>query len=246
VEKFIDALKSFGLSEYEARVILTLIAEGELTASEISGKSGVPRTSVYEVVKSLISRGIVEEISGKPMKFRALSSEDIMNLFARKVKDNIDFLKENLPSIRRADKVEEIVKFYRGEMAINLMKELIENAKRSVIVATMYLDEEIKNIVRLAKCNTVMLSINLEKDSFKAVKLEIEKSEWRHGVILVDDERVLIYMRYKGDFVIMSGSGTFAEFYRTLLHPYIKLKQGLKGEKPGLKDKNWNVDTTSD
>ena len=39
--KLIDALKSVGLSEYEARVLLALIAKGELTAREIAEYSGV-------------------------------------------------------------------------------------------------------------------------------------------------------------------------------------------------------------
>jgi len=59
VEKLIEALKDFGLSEYEAKVLLTLIAKGELTAKEISEFSGVPRTSVYEVVRSLTNKGLV-------------------------------------------------------------------------------------------------------------------------------------------------------------------------------------------
>ena len=120
MKKLVEALKTFGLSEYEAKVLLALIAKGELTAKEVSEYSGVPRTSVYDVIKSLMDKGLVEAY-GKPMRFKALNSEDLMRLFSKKVEENLRFLREELPAIER-ERTEE-VKVYRGEIAMDKIAE---------------------------------------------------------------------------------------------------------------------------
>ena len=96
--KLVETLKSFGLSEYEARAMLTLISKGELTAKEIAEHSRIPRTSVYDVMASLLNKGLVESY-GKPLKFKALKVSDIISILSKKVEDGLNLLKKELPAI---------------------------------------------------------------------------------------------------------------------------------------------------
>lgn len=57
------------LSEYESKVYVALVLEGVSEAGRISIRSGVPRTKVYVTLKKLMERGLVFEVSGKPLKF---------------------------------------------------------------------------------------------------------------------------------------------------------------------------------
>ncbi|AEA46077.1 TrmB family transcriptional regulator [Archaeoglobus veneficus] len=218
MEKLVDALRSFGLSEYEAKVLLSLIAEGELTAKQIAELSGVPRTSVYEVVKGLMAKGLVQA-GGKPMKFRALPSDELMNLFSRRLKENIEFLKRELPSVE-SSKREEVVRIYTGEVAINALKESIEGARREIIVATTHFDDMMKELLKNAKCKVTVMAPNVSG----SLRLDVESIEGVcHGMLLIDD-RAAIYLQQGNNFWLMIGSGSFARFYQEFLETFIKQK----------------------
>ena len=57
------------LSEYEAKVYVSLVINGPSTASDVSLTSGVPRTKIYTTMNKLIERGLVNEIPGEPRVF---------------------------------------------------------------------------------------------------------------------------------------------------------------------------------
>lgn len=65
----VKVLHFLGLSEYEARVYVSLVTEGASEARKLSVKCGVPRTKVYTTLKKLIERGLVFELPDEPRKF---------------------------------------------------------------------------------------------------------------------------------------------------------------------------------
>ena len=229
MKKLIEAFRDFGLSEYEARVLLTLLAKGELTAKEISQLSGVPRTSVYEVVRNLTEKGIVEG-SGKPMKFKSISSEELVNLFSRKIRENMDFLKKELPSIEET-KREEIVKFYSGDVAFSTLKECVDNSTDEIILAASYLDPQIAEIVKGARCRVMVIAPNIDEFDdlgLSGSKLQLDTKlrsiNVYHGMFLFDEREVAIYLRQGNNLRMMLGSGSFAEFYKIFLQSFVKQK----------------------
>jgi HTH-type transcriptional regulator, sugar sensing transcriptional regulator len=63
------AMENLGLTGYEIRVYLSLLDTGSMTASEISKKSGVPYSKIYEVLNTLEEKGWLESDSSRPQKF---------------------------------------------------------------------------------------------------------------------------------------------------------------------------------
>jgi sugar-specific transcriptional regulator TrmB len=57
-ESVVEKLKRVGLTEYEARVYLSLLRDHLNSASKLSKKSGVPRTKIYSVLRSLHEKSI--------------------------------------------------------------------------------------------------------------------------------------------------------------------------------------------
>ncbi|MDW0314988.1 MAG: helix-turn-helix domain-containing protein [Nitrososphaeraceae archaeon] len=68
-DKSRKAMESLGLTSYEIKVYLSLLETGSLTASDISKKSGVPYSKIYEVLNSLEDKGWSESNSSRPQKF---------------------------------------------------------------------------------------------------------------------------------------------------------------------------------
>ncbi|HEY9584628.1 MAG TPA: helix-turn-helix domain-containing protein [Candidatus Paceibacterota bacterium] len=61
------AIQNFGFSQKEANVYVALLELGKGTVSQISRKAGINRTTGYDILGSLINKGVVN-ISGKEPK----------------------------------------------------------------------------------------------------------------------------------------------------------------------------------
>jgi len=75
-----------GLSEYEAKVYLSLLTLGSAGARRLSLHCHVPRTKVYGTLKKLIDYGLVVEIPGAPKAFAPASPEDAFSAVLSTVK----------------------------------------------------------------------------------------------------------------------------------------------------------------
>src|SRR2546425_9589552 len=61
-----------GLTEYQARVHLTLLDLGPATASQISPLSKVPRTRIYATMQQLHEKGLVQVLSETALPHNAV------------------------------------------------------------------------------------------------------------------------------------------------------------------------------
>ena len=68
-DKTKKAMEEVGLGSYEIKVYISLLENGSMAASEISKKSNVPYSKIYEVLNSLEERGWIESNSSRPQKF---------------------------------------------------------------------------------------------------------------------------------------------------------------------------------
>jgi sugar-specific transcriptional regulator TrmB len=221
----VEVLKSFGLSDYEAKALLALLSRGTLTAKEIAEIARIPRTSVYDVMNSLMARGFVESF-GKPLRFKALSSSEIIALLSKKLNDGLEFLKRELPKIE-AEEVEE-VKVYRGDLVLEKFKEFVSKSKDVITVLLTTITDEIAKILNSAKCKLVVISSNPN-----AVKAD-ERYKFRdkefsrgvcHGLVIFDDNRVMfLFMNNQKLAIVGEGYGViqFSKMLVTSLIEYLR------------------------
>ena len=72
-DKTRKALEKIGLTSYEIRTFSALLKSGELTASDLSQKSGVPYSKIYEVLGTLEEKGWIGSDDSRPTKYFAKS-----------------------------------------------------------------------------------------------------------------------------------------------------------------------------
>jgi len=89
MESVIEKLQKIGLTEYEAKVYVTLLRDHLNSAGKLSEKSGVPRTKIYSVLESLERKGWIQVYSGIPLLFKAIDPRDV---FTKIKEDYSDFL----------------------------------------------------------------------------------------------------------------------------------------------------------
>lgn len=157
-KKAVEALTSFGLTEYEAKVYLTLVLKGVQKASTLADMSDIPRPHVYSVIKLLHEKGLIIIIPEKVTKYQALPLDIVLNKLLEERMESIRSLEsigKDLASLVRekgapseADDSEK-VQLYSGRWAIvdlihkmlgraNASCEIITNDKSFVLTAGAY------------------------------------------------------------------------------------------------------------
>ncbi|MGH2448419.1 MAG: TrmB family transcriptional regulator [Chloroflexota bacterium] len=64
-------LSRLGLTGYEARVYVALADRDSYSAGEVARRAGVPRQRIYDVLASLVDKGLASERPGDPAKYSA-------------------------------------------------------------------------------------------------------------------------------------------------------------------------------
>jgi sugar-specific transcriptional regulator TrmB len=144
-EKTLAQLGMFGLTEYEAKVYLTLIVRGAQEASKVSKISGLPRPHTYSVLKSLQMRGLVTVIPEAINRYRAVSLDEGLDVLIDEKEKQFDSLrnakdqllseikpKESIPTENRS-----IVQLYYGRQNVyKLVDEMFHRCDRRVDIMT--------------------------------------------------------------------------------------------------------------
>jgi len=81
--------KHIGLSDYEAKVYISLVMEGTSEARKLSMTANVPRTKIYGTLKKLIERGLIVETPEEPRRFAITSPSEAFNTFLRSLKNEL-------------------------------------------------------------------------------------------------------------------------------------------------------------
>jgi len=72
-EKLIEVLnEELGLTPYESKAYIALLLHGPLSPQGVNQKSGIPRPRTYDVLNSLVGKGLLMEQPGRPPMYAAV------------------------------------------------------------------------------------------------------------------------------------------------------------------------------
>jgi sugar-specific transcriptional regulator TrmB len=144
----VGQLTKLGLTMYEAKAYLALIRRGSSTAAEVARIAGVPRQRIYDVLASLVERGLASTRPGKVVKYVA-SAPDIA--IERLVSDHRqalnalerganDMIRQLAPAFQEGQGVTDpldYIEVLRDRRAINdRFRELQEDIQHEILVFT--------------------------------------------------------------------------------------------------------------
>jgi HTH-type transcriptional regulator, sugar sensing transcriptional regulator len=75
----VHELVELGLTRYEAKAYLTLIQRESYAASELAIEAGIPRQRIYDVLNSLMSRGLARDWSGPVTRYAATDPQSAVD-----------------------------------------------------------------------------------------------------------------------------------------------------------------------
>jgi sugar-specific transcriptional regulator TrmB len=104
-----EALRSIGLTEYEIAIYLTLIVHGPMNARDLSDKSGVPYSRIYNILQMLEEKSfILKEEESRPSRYFAKSPDESLVIARKRNKNSFEssaeiIINELTPIYKRQD-----------------------------------------------------------------------------------------------------------------------------------------------
>lgn len=228
-----NLLHSLGLSESQALVYLATLELGEANMQELARKSGVKRTSIYNFIDELKSRGLLVETVKRKRKIYSAATPD--QLFEIE-KTRLAELEQTMPELRAVQnksRTKPRVRFYEGiegikevyadtlkdkkeilafedleHMNIGLPKSFYEwypgeRARRGIPFKSITRDS--KEAQRLTQHNIKLL---------RKSKL-ISSADWKTEINIYGDKVAMMSLRAKNPFCVLIEDHDIAETLRS-------------------------------
>jgi len=196
--------EELGLSKNEGKVYEVLVKFGKLGAGEVSGRSGVSYSKIYNILDSLINKGLVKVIPEKSKKFVPSSPESLIKLIDER-KRKLEKAREKAKELKRFYEVKEknpVTLMYGRKGFYKIVKELKKPEKTNYTIkwTSEYRPDWARDIEGHLKKGKDVRSLTrydneTEKDVKKWLKINknIRKFE-NEGVAMaiIDDEEVMM------------------------------------------------------
>lgn len=232
----LESLQQLGLTLYESKVLVTLTHNGSGTVADIHYFSGVPRSAIYGVLTKLKNKGIIETQNTKPMKYKVIEPQYIIDRLILDYKKAADIALNELEKLSVSQENENTENGGWNITGIKNVHEkilqLVESAQNEIVFASAF--ESINNIPKnshfkkkifLAVNSKIKEGINVRitaknnNISFMNFK-EVPEAEVRvyqqentnvplkGGILIVDNKEVLI-ISIKDDIIPVNLNATW-------------------------------------
>jgi HTH-type transcriptional regulator, sugar sensing transcriptional regulator len=198
------ALEKIGLTSYEIRTFTSLLKDGELTASDLSQKSGVPYSKIYEVLGTLEEKGWIGSDDSRPTKYFAKSPSTGLETTKQKLENDFSknqniILNELVPLYEKSGTSEK-PDIWVLSGAVNITT----SCRNEVMIAIPEAGQELVKLalpkLRLLHDKgveiTLLTSDKMDKESITAIKrvatVKIKKGLFGGGII--SDKRYVVIL----------------------------------------------------
>lgn len=134
----VEELKSIGLDEKQAKIFLASLELGPATISDISRRSKIKRSTVYNLIDPLLQQNLMSKIPQKKrVLYQAKPPRRILSLLEEKRRD-FEKLLPRLESLHNSQGSRPRVRFYEGrEGIIEAYREIFTTSKKIYSIASV-------------------------------------------------------------------------------------------------------------
>lgn len=128
----ISKLTEFGFSQYETSCYLTLVSNHPSNGSQLSRLSGIARSRIYDVIRSLNRKGLVFEV--EPGMYVPLPFVELKKRLRSQFETNLSVLEDELTRDMTDNTYEYIFTIRGVEAVLTKAREMIDNAGQEVYI----------------------------------------------------------------------------------------------------------------
>jgi sugar-specific transcriptional regulator TrmB len=206
------SLEKIGLTGYEIKTFATLLNTGEITASDLSQKCGVPYSKIYEVLGGLEEKGWIGSDNSRPTKYFAKSPNSALQTTKQRkeeefAKNQKVILNDLTPIYKKSGTAERPdIWVLTGTMNIaTRILEMIDTCREEVLIAIPKAGEELVNqaLPKLRQLHdkgvkiTILTSDRFDKNTLKGLSklatIKMKKGLFGGGIVS-DKHNVVILL----------------------------------------------------
>ncbi|WP_228638477.1 TrmB family transcriptional regulator [Microtetraspora sp. AC03309] len=206
-QRVIEELQRLGMSGYEAKAYVALVAAGApLNGYEVAKRSGVPRSTVYETLGKLVGRGAAYEVrlGDAGVGYISLPPMSLLDRMRREFDQSISTLRESLPEVASPTQVRLIHNLTDRSSLLTRAEDVVAAARRDLFLSGWPAEiEPLKPLARRAEADGVDVSAVVFGDDpdpvghttqhrFSSPKVALENLGCRLLVVVADREQAVI------------------------------------------------------
>lgn len=132
MEDVYTELQKLGFSQYECKAYVGLLKNSPVTGYEVSKRTGVPRSMIYEVLGKLLDKGAIYVVPSDPVKYSPIPAKDLIHRLRKSFAETFEILEQQLPSIESERETDVIWHIRSHEHVIEEMLNVIRSAKNEL------------------------------------------------------------------------------------------------------------------
>ena len=241
-----ELLKEIGLTRNEATIYLSLIQSNESTANEVSEKTGLHRSYVYDTLSKMANKGLVSYLKKSGIKyFKGVHPQKLLDIN----KERGEKIKDMLPDLLqlyKQEKPEYEIEIFEGKEGIKthneiLFSEILEKFPKEICQIGVktgkdhhILKYHLNNIMKRAEKKGIIPRIKKQKEIYRVLFDPYVKGtkrpvmEWstyrflpkgfdsKNKNFMIIDDYVTIESHEGKPFVIKIQNKEIADFFRQL------------------------------
>lgn len=135
-EDAVASLRELGLSLYEARLTVGLLAHGPQNGNELSRTSGVPSSKVYATLDRLAAAGIVQQRRrGNSSEYASVPAAELVARLRAKYARPLERLERVLPTLGEARPADDVLRIVGAETIVDHARALAGRARAELYVS---------------------------------------------------------------------------------------------------------------
>ena len=139
-----QVLKEYGLSEKEVKVYLAILPLGSINLQEIGKRVDLPRTTIYNTLNYLVSKGLVSYITKKGVRFyEGADPNKLMDKLNEK-KELLNSILPGLESLKKTIKESSSVEIFQGSTGlVTILSDVFKKKQQTYYFGSYSLSKEI-------------------------------------------------------------------------------------------------------
>ena len=241
LKQIAEKMTELGFTKYEALAYISLVQENPATRYEISKRSGVPRSAIYNIIQRLENKGLVNALATKPESYVPLPPDHMIAYLENQYHQRLEEFKKSLSQLKRDFEPGQLWNITGYDNLMLKAKEMIHRATRSIYLSIWQremklLRKELEAAVERG-VKVVVFSFTRIPEigltySYGLSEKELEKV-WVHKLILIRDFEELI-MGEANDQVPKKAAWTFNDAIIGIAANHIILDITLYGLRAGV------------
>ena len=129
-------LSRLGLSDYEARAYVALVAAGTSSASFVADIAQIPRTSAYRTLEGLEEKGFARSTSGRPRRFTPTDPADLGERLANEMRDAFTKIGSVKDLLSQRGVPQLVYTILGKERVLDKIGEMLDRAEYSFVISS--------------------------------------------------------------------------------------------------------------